>query len=535
MTNVYGQTLLDDMVSHQGLPMSLVKQAAKEILLVIRQGLIQDGSVSVTNFGTFRLKAVAARKGFNPKTREPMIIPAQRRVIFTPCKALRELIQPVHQAPIPIPPETKAPRAAAKVAAIATTPTVTKHIPLEEAQGAVKESPPPVATAPETTPAAEAKPVDPDVQAVQAEKVAEPPVEVTSKAIKDASETVPTEPAREADTEVQPESAPESKPASIDLELSEGPDEDAEETASNKGIYLGAAAVIVLAVVGAYLLSDTGTAPKHFQATPPVTPDVAISVPVQVQTIPEADSITMLPPEVVSEAADVETPGIPAAETTPEPEPIRDPVAKVVEPEPTPAAQRVTEEAIVEQVIEPLETVVSTETAPIEPAPAQETAVDPLVTAEVTDKPLATENIAPAAAEPTVDFFFSETVHNIARGESLWRLAKKHYQDPLLWPHIYQANAAIISNPDQLRQGQTIVLPSLQGTPDNLTKTDRRNIAEGYYLTYLHYKKVEHKDAFFALLEAKRYDMQVVEEHRGVLRLSKLEEIMLSQQETMPF
>lgn len=71
MNKAYGQTLLDDMVRHQSLPMPLVKQAAREILTIIREGLIRDGVVNVSNFGTFRLKTVAARKGINPQTREP--------------------------------------------------------------------------------------------------------------------------------------------------------------------------------------------------------------------------------------------------------------------------------------------------------------------------------------------------------------------------------------------------------------------------------------------------------------------------------
>jgi hypothetical protein len=183
------------------------------------------------------------------------------------------------------------------------------------------------------------------------------------------------------------------------------------------------------------------------------------------------------------------------------------------------------------------------ETAP-EPAVSESTLTEtindtppPIQTAEA-----ATQQAAPAIAEPVAtatgkptSFFFTEKVHTIANGESLWRLARSHYQDPLLWPHIYQANAAIISNPDSLRTGKIITIPSLQGAPGKLTKSDRRNIAEGYYLTYLHYKKTGHKDAFFALLEAKRYDNKVVEEHRSLLQLSRVEEIMLSHQETMPF
>lgn len=104
MNRVNDQTLLDDMLRHQELPLPMVKQAAREILDLIREGLMRDGAVSVSNFGSFRLKPVASRVGINPQTRERINIAAHQRVIFTPCKALRELINPNHQAPIPIQP-----------------------------------------------------------------------------------------------------------------------------------------------------------------------------------------------------------------------------------------------------------------------------------------------------------------------------------------------------------------------------------------------------------------------------------------------
>ncbi len=132
--------------------------------------------------------------------------------------------------------------------------------------------------------------------------------------------------------------------------------------------------------------------------------------------------------------------------------------------------------------------------------------------------------------------FFTEQSHKVHHGESLWRLARHHYRDPLLWPHIYQANTSVIDDPDYLLVGSTVTLPGLEGSPEHLTKADRHHIAEGYYLAYLHYRENgRRQDAFFALLEAKRYDSSVVEEHISMLQLSKAEELELAQQKSMPF
>ncbi|MCW8888921.1 MAG: LysM peptidoglycan-binding domain-containing protein, partial [Gammaproteobacteria bacterium] len=128
-------------------------------------------------------------------------------------------------------------------------------------------------------------------------------------------------------------------------------------------------------------------------------------------------------------------------------------------------------------------------------------------------------------------FFFTEQPYKLQSGNSLWRLSKRFYSEALYWPHIYYSNSDTISNPDRLREGRTITMPTLEGAPGNLTSNDREAIAEGYFLVYTFYKKSGHRDAFFALLEAKRYSAEVVERKRHTLKLSAVENIMLDQQE----
>ena len=52
---------------------------------------------------------------------------------------------------------------------------------------------------------------------------------------------------------------------------------------------------------------------------------------------------------------------------------------------------------------------------------------------------------------------------------------------------IYKANQDKISDPDQLVEGSTLVIPPLEGTPNNLTRNDSLEISEGYRLLYDYY------------------------------------------------
>ncbi|MBD3617010.1 MAG: HU family DNA-binding protein [Gracilimonas sp.] len=63
---------------------------SKALIARIKGELQENGKASITNFGSFKVKEVAERQGQNPQTGEPIIIPAHKRVSFTPYKALRE-------------------------------------------------------------------------------------------------------------------------------------------------------------------------------------------------------------------------------------------------------------------------------------------------------------------------------------------------------------------------------------------------------------------------------------------------------------
>jgi DNA-binding protein HU-beta len=67
------------------------ERSVESVLQAVKRGLRRDGEVSLVGFGTFAVAQRAARKGFNPHTRQPMRIPAVRLVRFKAGAALRGL------------------------------------------------------------------------------------------------------------------------------------------------------------------------------------------------------------------------------------------------------------------------------------------------------------------------------------------------------------------------------------------------------------------------------------------------------------
>lgn len=53
------------------------------------QGLVDDGRLSIPGFGTFTIKDRAARMGRNPRTGDPVSIPARRVVGFRVAAGLK--------------------------------------------------------------------------------------------------------------------------------------------------------------------------------------------------------------------------------------------------------------------------------------------------------------------------------------------------------------------------------------------------------------------------------------------------------------
>ncbi len=51
--------------------------------------------------------------------------------------------------------------------------------------------------------------------------------------------------------------------------------------------------------------------------------------------------------------------------------------------------------------------------------------------------------------------------HTVASGESLSKIAKHYYKDPMKYTAIFEANKHILDNPDMIHPGQELTIPNL--------------------------------------------------------------------------
>ena len=58
----------------------------------ITEALKDGDKVALIGFGTFEVKATAAREGRNPKTGETITIPASKKPAFSASKALKDIV-----------------------------------------------------------------------------------------------------------------------------------------------------------------------------------------------------------------------------------------------------------------------------------------------------------------------------------------------------------------------------------------------------------------------------------------------------------
>ena len=61
-------------------------------LKAITEALKDGDKVALIGFGTFEVKATAAREGRNPKTGETITIPASKKPSFSASKALKDIV-----------------------------------------------------------------------------------------------------------------------------------------------------------------------------------------------------------------------------------------------------------------------------------------------------------------------------------------------------------------------------------------------------------------------------------------------------------
>jgi len=86
------QQLIDEFSVSTGRTKAFSKKFIKDVFITIQEGLRRDENVNIKGLGIFKLQEVAERETVNPKTGKTSLIPAHKKVVFKPEKALREKV-----------------------------------------------------------------------------------------------------------------------------------------------------------------------------------------------------------------------------------------------------------------------------------------------------------------------------------------------------------------------------------------------------------------------------------------------------------
>jgi DNA-binding protein HU-beta len=84
--------LIDAIAELSGLTKKDAEKALNGVLEAVQKSLAKGEEISIANFGSFKVKKRAARKGRNPQTGEEMQIPERNVISFSAGKSLRESV-----------------------------------------------------------------------------------------------------------------------------------------------------------------------------------------------------------------------------------------------------------------------------------------------------------------------------------------------------------------------------------------------------------------------------------------------------------
>lgn len=87
------ESLVKQIAESTNLSRKQVSAALEAMLSAIREALQNGQEVRLVGFGTFKVRTSAARKGVNPRDRQPIEVPAKERVRFSAGKELSEAVR----------------------------------------------------------------------------------------------------------------------------------------------------------------------------------------------------------------------------------------------------------------------------------------------------------------------------------------------------------------------------------------------------------------------------------------------------------
>lgn len=81
--------LISEVTTRTKLPKSTVEKAVNTMLQTIAENVTQGENVSLLGFGTFSLRDRQARNGFNPQTKQAVVIPCKKVIRFKASNTLK--------------------------------------------------------------------------------------------------------------------------------------------------------------------------------------------------------------------------------------------------------------------------------------------------------------------------------------------------------------------------------------------------------------------------------------------------------------
>ena len=86
------QELINAIAAQTGTGVAATTESVNQMLATVFQQVVDGNTVQLIGFGSFSTGARAARGGRNPKTGEPLEIPAVKTVKFTAGKSFKDSI-----------------------------------------------------------------------------------------------------------------------------------------------------------------------------------------------------------------------------------------------------------------------------------------------------------------------------------------------------------------------------------------------------------------------------------------------------------
>lgn len=463
--------LVEAIAEQSGKSRQFTHDFIKDFASLIKEGLEKNGSVNIAGLGTFKLKKMDEREGYNPETEEKITIPAHNKIDFTPYKDLSELVNApyAHMEPEILeedvqsitsseePGEASADKIeedqGEEESADEETESVKKKAPWEEdmeSEIEVDEDDPFGLNAKHKIGPSPA--LGDEASGEGQESSEEDDVVEFSK--EKSSETKSDQNGEWEETGDQVQQTREEEPAAASGTKSETytrkpqfRDRSHRRRDSGGTFWIIAAAfIILLLAIGAWYFLGTR------QDT---TPQTAVSETSQVQDQGETQNQQQTQPQAPEQEEDTES-DQPQAED--------------------------------ENAAEPQSTANANQTADTDPQAAAQNG----------------QGAEPDTAAPV------ETI-TVAAGQTLWGLADNAYENPYLWPWIYDTNRPEIEDPDIIYAGQSLDIPQKRGQNNQLSNNDSLQVALGYVETYLWYKENNLENARFYLYAAKKYHNRVFE------------------------